>query len=338
MLGLADRARIVDLFESVMKGDIATALAELQAQHDTGADPLVVLTDLAEFTHYVARLKLAPDAASHAAVSETERVRGTVFAEQLSLSVLSRAWQMLAKGIAEAADAPRPLIAADMVLVRLCHAAELPTPDEALRALKEPGDPPSTGVSQQRPQASAVNSRQASVSGTPQAALRHPASPRLQSQQEPQSAAATHPELRRFEDLVARAHAERDRMLVYELERHVRPVRFERGRLEIALEGAASPDLPQRLSQVLQGWTGKRWIVAVSQEKEAETVHEMRRRNKAAVMDEVRADPLVRKVLDRFPGAEIVSVRERSTETADGTASEEADDLSRREPQDSGEE
>jgi DNA polymerase III subunit gamma/tau len=337
MLGLADRARIVDLFESVMKGDIAAALAEIKAQHDTGADPLVVLSDLAEFTHYVTRLKLAPDAASHAAVSETERVRGTAFAEQLSLSVLSRAWQMLTKGIAEAAEAPRPLIAAEMVLVRLCHAAELPTPGEALRALQEQRNGP-TAAAEPRPRASARSAAQTSVMGAPQPALRQPTAARRQPQEEPQSAAASHPELRRFEDLVARAHAERDRMLVYELERHVRPVRFEPGRLEIALESEAATDLPQRLSQVLQGWTGKRWIVAVSQEKVAETVHEARQRSKAAVMDEVRADPLVRKVLDRFPGAEIVSVRERGAERGDGNTSEEADDLPRRGPEESDEE
>ena len=157
MLGLADRARIVDLFESVMKGDTAAALAELQAQHETGADPIVVLTDLADFTHYVTRLKVAPEAAGRAAVSETERVRGTVFAAELSLAVLSRAWQMLVKGIEEASEAPRPLIAADMVLVRLCHAAELPTPDDALRMLRENGG---SGAS-----ARAAPARQASVRG-----------------------------------------------------------------------------------------------------------------------------------------------------------------------------
>jgi DNA polymerase-3 subunit gamma/tau len=137
MLGLADRTRTVDLFEHVMKGDTAAALAEMEAQHATGADPVVVLTDLAEFTHYVTRLKLAPKAASHAALSETERVRGAVFAETLSVGVLSRTWQMLLKGIGEVAEASRPLAAADMILVRLCHAADLPTPDEAIRMVRE---------------------------------------------------------------------------------------------------------------------------------------------------------------------------------------------------------
>ena len=139
MLGLADRTRVVDLFEHVMKGDTAAALAEIETQHQTGADPATVLTDLADFVHYVTRLKLAPNAAAHGAISETERVRGAAFAEALSLRELSRAWQMLTKGIQEVALVARPLTAAEMVLVRLCHAADLPTPDEAIRMAADGG-------------------------------------------------------------------------------------------------------------------------------------------------------------------------------------------------------
>ena len=135
MLGLADRARIIDLFEAVMKGDIGPALEELQAQYEIGAEPAVVLSDLADFVHLVTRLKLTPDARSDAAATEAEKTRGRDFAGQLSVRVLSRAWQMLLKGLSEVQGAPRPLAAAEMVLVRLAHAADLPTPDEALRLL-----------------------------------------------------------------------------------------------------------------------------------------------------------------------------------------------------------
>ena len=139
MLGLADRTRVVDLFEYAMRGDAAAALAEMDAQHAAGADPSIVLTDLADFCHYVTRLKLAPSAASGAAISETERVRGASFAEALSIRELARAWQILVKGIEEVGLAARPRLAAEMVLVRLCHAADLPTPDEAIRTLQGNG-------------------------------------------------------------------------------------------------------------------------------------------------------------------------------------------------------
>src|SRR5262249_47036891 len=135
MLGLADRARTIDLFEAVMKGDAAAALTELRAQYDTGADPAVVLADLAEFTHFVTRMKVVPAVADDVSLAEVERKRGRAFAEKLSLRVLARAWQMLLKGVAEVETASRPLAAAEMVLVRLVYAADLPTPDELIRSL-----------------------------------------------------------------------------------------------------------------------------------------------------------------------------------------------------------
>ena len=109
MLGLADRARIIDLFEALMKGDIATALQELKDQYDIGAEPAVVLSDLADFVHLVTRLKLTPDAHSDAAATESEKTRGRDFAQSLSVRILSRAWQMLLKGLAEVQSSPRPL-------------------------------------------------------------------------------------------------------------------------------------------------------------------------------------------------------------------------------------
>ena len=137
MLGLADRARTIDLFEAVMRGDLAAALAELRDQYDTGADPAVVLADLAEFTHFVTRVKIVPAVADDLALAEAERKRGRGFAEKLSIRVLARAWQMLLKGIAEVEASGRPLAAAEMVLVRLAYAADLPSPDEVIRALDE---------------------------------------------------------------------------------------------------------------------------------------------------------------------------------------------------------
>ncbi len=312
MLGLADRARIVDLFAHVMAGDTPAALVEIAAQHESGADPIVVLSDLADFTHYVTRLKLAPNAAGQAAISETERVRGAEFAETLSLRALSRAWQILIKGIEETTEAPRPLAAAEMVLVRLCHAADLPTPDEALRMLGNGGSAVPAGAAQSAPAPAAGG-------GMARAAAAQPA-PQLRAAPEPAAMADAAPALASFADVIERAKAERDRLLVFALERHVRPVRFEAGRMEIALTAEAESDLPQRLTRALQSWTGHRWIVAVSSdENAAETAHERREKDRASEMERVRAEPLVREVFERFPGAEIVAVRPRGGETNNRT-------------------
>jgi DNA polymerase III subunit gamma/tau len=135
MLGLSDRARIVDLFEMVLKGEVADALKELRDQYDSGADPAIILSDLAEFTHFVTRVKLVPSVADDLSLSEAERIRGKAFATQLSMRILSRTWQMLLKGLTEVQQAARPIAAAEMLLVRIAYAADLPTPDEAIRSL-----------------------------------------------------------------------------------------------------------------------------------------------------------------------------------------------------------
>ncbi len=137
MLGLADRARIIDLFEALMRGDIAEALADFRDLYDTGADPAVVIADLADFTHLVTRFKIVPAAADDRALTQAERERGRALAEKLSVRALTRTWQMLFKGYDEVASAGKPAQAAEMVLVRLAYAADLPTPDEALRSTQD---------------------------------------------------------------------------------------------------------------------------------------------------------------------------------------------------------
>src|SRR5215475_2183894 len=147
MLGLADRARIIDLFEALMRGDIAAALKELRDQYDSGADPAVALADLAEFTHFVTRVKVVPAVADDAALAEVERTRGRAFATALSMRVLSRTWQMLFRGIPDVQSAVKPIAAAEMVLVRIAYAADLPTPDELIRSLGEGNGGPSSSAS-----------------------------------------------------------------------------------------------------------------------------------------------------------------------------------------------
>lgn len=169
MLGLADRTRVIDLFEHVMKGDIAAALGELKAQYDVGAEPVTVLTDLAEFVHFVTRVRFVETALDDPTLSEEERIRGKDFAARLSPRVLGRAWQMLLKGISEVQMAPRPLAAADMVLVRLTHAADLPNPDEVIKQLTGQPDQASTTASSGQPQTPLTggNGMSATASGAP---------------------------------------------------------------------------------------------------------------------------------------------------------------------------
>src|SRR5215217_7859356 len=147
MLGLADRTRVIDLFEALMRGDMAKALGELRDQYDSGADPAVVLADLAEFTHFVTRVKVVPAVADDPSRAEAERTRGRAFATALSMRVLARTWQMLFKGLTDVKEAGKPVAAAEMVLVRIAYAADLPSPDEVIRSLtdKEAAEPTARG-------------------------------------------------------------------------------------------------------------------------------------------------------------------------------------------------
>ena len=150
MLGLADRGRVLDLFEAIMLGDASAALAELGAQYSEGADPMAIMRDLAEITHWISVVKITPDAADDPTVSPDERARGATLSEQLAMRVLTRMWQMLLKALDEVAQAPNSMMAAEMAIIRLTHVADLPSPEELVKKLQKsspPSVPPSGGIS-----------------------------------------------------------------------------------------------------------------------------------------------------------------------------------------------
>jgi DNA polymerase III subunit gamma/tau len=329
MLGLADRVRIVDLFEALMKGDVAGALKELREQYDIGADPGVVLSDLAEFTHFVTRVKVVPPVADDVSLSEAERVRGRAFAKDLSMRVLSRTWQMLLKGVGEVQASGRPVAAAEMVLVRIAYAADLPTPDEVVRSLSEEGSaaparPQGNGgaAAAQAPTQSFAPRYDAPRGSTRSSAAVSPR-PSENPAAESNEPAATAPTLTigSFEALIALVQEKRDISMKMALERDVRLVRCEDGQLEIALEPSAPRTFVHDLQRKLAAWTGKRWMVVVSQEQGSATVRAQMEERQAELERGVQSDPLVQAVLNRFPGAKVVGV------TQNAPAAEAADDM-----------
>ena len=319
MLGLADRSRVIDLFESLMRGDIAGAFREFREQYDTGADPIVVLSDLAEFVNFVTRVKVVPATADNVAFSETERVRAREFATKLSMRVLSRTWQMLLKGIAETQGATRPAAAAEMVLVRIAYVADMPTPDETIRMIEQNGGAapilaaPSAPRPFPAPSASAVATAPARNSnppraGTEVAARSKPAQPLSDAQSEPTRRISS------FAELVALASEKRDLLIKTALEADVRLVRIEDGRLEVALERSASRTLVNDLARKLEQWTARRWTVIVSNELGQATLREQNLVEKNQRERAAEADPRVKEVLARFPGARVIEVRKLAAE------------------------
>ncbi|MEC9367507.1 MAG: DNA polymerase III subunit gamma/tau [Pseudomonadota bacterium] len=305
MLGLADRARVLDLLEVLLNGDAKAALEGLAALHADGAEPAQVLAELAEGVHMATRIAAAGIGAADPTLSEAEREKASALAARLDMPALARAWQMLLKGLAEVQGAPAPLAAAEMVLVRMAYAAELPPPGDLIRQFTgAPAGATGTQISASaradRPRGSPSGGSRASVAEAPAAA----------------PAEAEWTALASFEDVVAIAGEKRDLKLAHALERQVRPVRFRPGHIEISVTGDAPRDLASTLGARLTEWTGQRWMVSVSDQGGGKTIAERERERaeaeRAAREDEKRRlmeHPAVKAALEHFPGAVIEDVR-----------------------------
>src|SRR5690606_28759974 len=263
MLGLADRARIIDLFEKLMAGAIAGALDDARALYDSGADPTTIITDLAELTHLVTRIKIVPSAADDPVLTPDERTRGADLAQRLGLRVLTRTWQILSRGLSEIAQSGNGLQAAEMVLIRLAYAADLPSPDELIEKLNALPPDPGPAPSAPTPGGGGYQARAAAPLARPAPALQ--SAPEASARPMPQSYAA----------IVALAGEKRDIAIKHALESDLKPVSFEVGRIEVALTPTANPAVVSALSARLKDWTGRPWLVTIStRESSAPTLHE----------------------------------------------------------------
>ncbi|MBU2485252.1 MAG: DNA polymerase III subunit gamma/tau [Alphaproteobacteria bacterium] len=325
MLGLADRSRIVGLFGSLMAGDVAAALANFREQYDSGAGPSVILTDLADFTHLVTRLKFVPEAGEDPSLTETERESGADYAAKLSTVILSRVWQMLLKGITETDTSSRPAAAAEMALIRIAHAANMPSPEDALKAFQASGGASAGAGGQQSgngPSGGGATARAVGERRMPQGGNGGGGQPsmRLAHSAEPSVAAPAVSEpveevaIGSLEDMVALAEKHRDIAMKVQIRTGVRLVRIEPGRLEINLAPDASPSLPGELIKKLGDWTGAKWSVALSREEGAPTLAERETAKREALVSDARQDPDVAAILARFPGARVTDVRIAATE------------------------
>ncbi len=334
MLGLADRGRVMDLFDLIMKGDAAGALAELAAQYADGADPMAVLRDLAEITHWISVVKITPEAAEDPTVGPDERARGRAMADALGMRALTRIWQMLLKALDEVAGAPNVMMAAEMAVIRLTHVAELPSPEELVRKLQDAGPiPPAPGpggggvASAPQAGASAMGSHaapQTPVSGGPMASHGPTASHGATGSSGGQvQAIATDQALARFptfEHVVELIRANRDAKLLIEVEGCVRLAAYQPGRIEFVPTQDAPADLAQRLGARLQAWTGNRWAVTLVNEGGADTISEKRDAEENALRAEAEEHPMVRAVLQAFPKARITTIRTAEEVAAEAQA------------------
>ncbi|MBZ4021278.1 DNA polymerase III subunit gamma/tau [Rhodobacter sp. TJ_12] len=302
MLGLADRARVLDLFDYILKGDAAAALTELGAQYSDGADPMAVLRDLAEITHWVSVIKITPEAADDPTVPPEERTRGQAIAEAIPMRVLSRLWQLLLKAIEEVAGAPHTMMAAEMALIRLTHVADLPDPETLMRKVMggaggAGGAGPAQGGSNGGGGPRAEATTRHMLGGRPL----HLSGATALAAQPATSALARYAT---FEDVVELIGRMRDGLLKHQVERGVRLVSYTPGRIEFEPAPDAPRDLAQTLAQRLQGWTGARWGVSVVAEGGQPTIFERENAAKLAAEAEARAEnAVVQAIFAAFPQA-----------------------------------
>ena len=317
MLGLADRGRVMDLLDMILRGDAAAALTELSAQYAEGADPMAVLRDLAEITHWVSVVKITPEAAEDPTISPDERTRGLNMAGQLPMRVLTRLWQMLLKALDEVANAPNAMMAAEMAIIRLTHVADLPSPEELVRKLHNatppPAAPPPPGGAQHS------QSMPTQASGTPMSA-RQPSNsgngPTMALAQDTDQALARFPT---FEHVVELIRANRDVKLLVDVETCLRLGSYQPGRIEFTPTDKAPTDLAQKLGQRLQACTGNRWVVTIVPDSNAPTIAEVRDEKENNLQTKALDHPLMQAVLAQFPKAKITAIRTPEQIAAEAT-------------------
>ena len=306
MLGLADRGRVLDLFDLVMKGDAAGALKELSGQYADGADPMAVLRDLAEITHWISVIKITPEAADDPTTPPDERSRGLDMAARLPIRALSKMWQMLLKALEEVGLAPNAMMAAEMAVIRLTHVADLPDPEKLVRALtEEPRPPAPSGGGMPGGAPAGRSTLHGPMALVPSAPSRGP----VMSAAAPALAQGQLQVCASFEAVIDLIRDRRDMLLLKEVEDGVRLVRYSPGRIEFEPAPGARPDLAARLGQQLQRWTGSRWGVSVVAAGGAPTIAEVRDSDRLQAEAEAQASPLVQAVLAAFPGARITDIR-----------------------------
>lgn len=309
MLGLADRGRVLDLFEFIMRGQAKEALNELGSQYSDGADPIGIIRDLAEVTHWVSIIKITPDAADDPTVSPDEKTRGQAFSQSLSMRILTRTWQLLLKALEEISSAPNPMMAAEMAVIRITHVSDLPSPEELVKKLTSTHSE-SEGVKKGNPDGSVSNTTSSNFKPTQQTETRP-------IKNEGNTALALDTETLdlqypTFESVLEIIRKFRDMKLLIDVENSVRLSSYVPGRIEFTPTENAPKDLAQRLGQLLQNWTGFRWAITVVGNCSGETIQEQRNAKDATLKREAKLHPFVKTVFDNFPKASIIEIKSQA--------------------------
>lgn len=299
MLGLADKSKIIDIFDSIAKGDIESSLAALKELYDSSADPVLVLNDLLEFSYIVTKLKIIPNLNPTGFIPENEYKRAKEIAEKLSMSYLTRCWQMLLKGLGEAKVAPNTFNAVEMILIRLAHLSELPSPASIIKKLQNtPPTSPTGGGS----------------GGSAKSYNTGASAHAYQSQPVPQNEPEGEPVARinNFEELVDLFKINKEPLLHSWLVSDASLISFKQGKLELSLTNEIPSDFPKRVSGHLRDWTGQNWVVVASNQGGAPSLLQQKLNEEENLKSQIAKHDNVNKILELFPGAYISNISKKS--------------------------
>lgn len=296
MLGMNDKSQLFGLLEKLLAGSIAETLIEFRKLYAAGADSAVLLQDMLALVHFITRIRISPESANDIAFSENERDFAVSLAQKLTIPLLTKLWQMLLKGLQEVRIAPEPFTSAEMVLVRIAHSADLPSPADLIRSVKKEAQTatPSVSAATARPAVSSLISTQ-QIAPQPSVVASPVSVPMPQS----------------FESVVQMFEVKREGLLYNFLMRNVRLVNFEKGRIELNVDAEVPVDFAGRIGKNLTDWTGQRWVVMLSHAAGAEPLYKQREAADAAKREDVKSHPLVAAVLEQFPGAMVTKVTEK---------------------------
>jgi len=304
MLGLADRVQLLDLFDTVIQGDPGGALERFADLYARGADPVAVAQDLLEISHWLSRLKVAPEATSSLGVGSAATERAAGMARDLGLPVLARAWQMLLRGIDEIRTAPDARAAAEMLLLRLACVADLPSPAELARLTRSTNGGGTVAVALRSMTGPTPAPRRPMSPGAaaPQQAVAEPLATPLPNAEEPVD----------FSAFVARLRDSGEAPLAAWLQQSAHLIRFEPGRLELRFDAGVPANVAGRIGEAAARILGRRWVVVLAASEGEATLADQAAAAKRTRMAELARDPALQEVLAAFPGAELVDIRRRA--------------------------
>ena len=307
MLGLADRGQSLTLCRQLLRGDMTAALETFATMQQGGSDPVQILQDMCDLVHMLTRGQVIANFAAEATLPEYDRQLLTDLSD-IKIPALTRAWQILLKGINETQTASHPGQAAEMVLIRMAYAADLPTPADLIKQLRTTNTTVGTTVSAAPPSAPPPAPRAKMMSNGGQVLT-----PAIADQALPQTDIAVMPAPTNYREVVALFAEKREGALQAHLFSDAHPVRCEPGILEFRLRSQNIPaNFVSRLSQCLTQWTGQRWMVSLSDKPGEATLSDIEQAQKKKHHEKVMAHPLMQSVLQAFPGAKVASIKQRA--------------------------